>query len=415
MSKLLSSKFDLEPPSIFGGEPSQVVCDFAKIDRSSVTPNTIRVLLAHYDRCISPLYLVIFSSFLTETETPLKHLTEFERFKVLIASGIAAAHKSYHDPNWRTIAKVCREWAGDLAVSIIAARDAEAVVALLLLLIYELADPDKCVIWELLGFATRICLELGWHRILQSNDEDLSLQDDEQGFSDYHKRQLMSVLHSIERYVRFGCKARSLCILIRDRRLRVIFHRPSMLSGCQPPSDYQDNMVFETYMEASSIVSGIEFFEGSNGCPESGRISALISTLETLPSENELVQETWLLFLPLCLEHIECGLCSKTSDQAPNTTMTNLQLKVLSCAVQLANSVHPSVSSPEVFMPPLVASTQAFMSGCVIVAGLTNRWPGTETSIGALLKCSETLSFFAPLWIGGSDYHEVWRKIVSVV
>jgi hypothetical protein len=211
VSKLLGSKFELEPPSIFaGGEDSQGICDFARIDRSIVTPNTIRVLLAHYDRCISPLYPVVFSSFLTETETPLKHLIEFERFKVLIASGIAAAHKSYHDPSWRTIAKVCREWAGDLAVSVVAARDAEAVIALLLLLIYELADPDKCVIWELLSFVTRICLELGWHRILQNIDEDLLAQDDEQGFTDYHKRQIMSVLHSIERYIHFCHKSLAL-------------------------------------------------------------------------------------------------------------------------------------------------------------------------------------------------------------
>jgi hypothetical protein len=168
-------------------------------------------------------------------------------------------------------------------------------------------------------------------------------------------------------------------------------------------------------METSSTISGTELFQGISGCPKAGRIESLINTLEALPSENKLVQETWLLFLPMCLEHFECELCSRTSDQESDTAMTNLQIKVLSSAVQLAKGVHPSVRSTEVFMPPLMASTQAFMSGCVIVAGLTNRWLGTETSIGALLKCSETLSFFAPLWKGGRDYHEVWRKLVSVV
>jgi hypothetical protein len=188
-----------------------------------------------------------------------------------------------------------------------------------------------------------------------------------------------------------------------------------MLSGCQPPNDYRDNIIFETYMQVSSTISGIECFQGVSGCPNSGRISLLISNLDTLASDNKLVQETWLLFLPLCLEHIECELCSSTTDKTTNTAMTDLQIKVLSSAVQLANGVHPSVSSAEIFMPPLMASTEAFMSGCVIVAGLTSRWPGTETSISALLKCSETMSFFAPLWKGGRDYHEIWSKIVSVV
>ena len=38
-------------------------------------------------------------------------------------------------------------------------------IFLLLLIIYELADPERGLIWELLSFATRSCLELGWHRM----------------------------------------------------------------------------------------------------------------------------------------------------------------------------------------------------------------------------------------------------------
>lgn len=209
VSSLVFLNIDLEPPTILSWtDDTHDVVDLSKIDRSIISPNVLRVLLAHYDRYIAPAYPVISSTFTTDAETALKRLQDPAKFKVLIASGIAASHKSYHDPSWKVIAKVCRHWADELAASIIELRDAEAVEALILLLIYELADPDRSIVMELLDFATRICLELGWHRIekIDESDDISQLQDEKlpEQLSDSDKRRLMSVLRSTDRYVPSG-------------------------------------------------------------------------------------------------------------------------------------------------------------------------------------------------------------------
>lgn len=201
VSSLVSMNVALDPPGIFSGtydyhEP----LDLSKVDRSVISPKVVRVLLAHYDRCIAPTYPVISSTFTPDMETSLKRLQDPAKFKVLIASGIAAAHKSYHDPGWKIIAKLCRHWADELVSSVIELRNAEAVEALALLLVYELADPERCIVFELLDFVTRLCLELGWHRIEKTDaSEDIS-EDATDDINDGDKRRLMSTLHSIDRY-----------------------------------------------------------------------------------------------------------------------------------------------------------------------------------------------------------------------
>lgn len=49
------------------------------------------------------------------------------------------------------------------------------------------------------------------------------------------------------------------------------------------------------------------------------------------------------------------------------------------------------------------------------MTGIKESWNGAEKVTGSLLKCSEILSISAPLWRGGRDYYEVWRKIVTVI
>lgn len=205
VSSLVSLGIGLDPPAMLSGTDSiHDLIDLAKVDRSMVSPNIIRVLLAHYDRCIAPAYPVLSSTFTADAETALKRLQDPAKFKVLIASGIAAAHKAYHEPSWRVIAKICRHWAGELVGTIIELRDADAVEALILLLVYELADPESCIVFELLDFATRICLELGWHRIEKIDESNNSSQEQADDLpdelNDCDKRRLMSVLRSTDRY-----------------------------------------------------------------------------------------------------------------------------------------------------------------------------------------------------------------------
>jgi len=95
------------------------------------------------------------------------------------------------------IAKVCRSWVGELAISIIEIHNASSVEALILLLIYELSDPDRGI-WDLLNFVTRISLELGYHRIEGISKgivSDVDLLVDSQELRDSKKLQLMDSLY----------------------------------------------------------------------------------------------------------------------------------------------------------------------------------------------------------------------------
>lgn len=202
MTGLIAGGCVLEPPSLLSGPRSTATYDYGKIDKSIIAPQLIRECLAHFDRIVRPLYPFTFPSFDTASElSSLKHLTDLKRFRVLIATAIAASHKSYYNPSWRIVSTTCREWAEELAVTIIAGRDGHAVTALLLLMVYEFADPEKAIIWDLLAFATRLCLELGWHRLSDtaSNDLDIDGAAAEDGFTEVQKRQLMSILRSLQR------------------------------------------------------------------------------------------------------------------------------------------------------------------------------------------------------------------------
>ncbi|POS75668.1 fungal specific transcription factor domain-containing protein [Diaporthe helianthi] len=136
----------------------------SRLDRGSLSPSTIRLLLAHYVRYVEPA-LPASITLPEESEASLKQMAEIDRCCVLLACAIAATHKSYYMPSWKVVATTCREWGGELAAQIVAGPNDHNVVILLLLIIYELADPERGLIWELLSFATRTCLELGWHRM----------------------------------------------------------------------------------------------------------------------------------------------------------------------------------------------------------------------------------------------------------
>lgn len=54
------------------------------------------------------------------------------------------------------------EWSNDL-VPIASTRNKDSLVSVLLLCIYEMTDPSRGLIWELLDLAAMITLKLGWH------------------------------------------------------------------------------------------------------------------------------------------------------------------------------------------------------------------------------------------------------------
>ncbi|KAK7707622.1 hypothetical protein SLS64_007141 [Diaporthe eres] len=167
--KLLDQGVKIESPFLVPGiinpeEEGINVLAASRLDRASVSPSTVRLLLAHYVRCIEPA-LPASVTLPDENEASLKQMGEADRCCVLLACAIAATHKSYYAPAWKIVATTCREWGGELAAQFVTGPNDHTVVVLLLLVIYELADPERGLIWELLSFATRSCLELGWHRM----------------------------------------------------------------------------------------------------------------------------------------------------------------------------------------------------------------------------------------------------------
>ncbi len=192
--------------SVSSGVPNPMI-ELSRLDRSILTSDATESLLSHYNRSIHPLFPILDSPLKVGLQSSISRLPHLERFHILMACGIAATHKSFHDPDWRVLAQVCRNWAAEHVKSIVAERDGKAFVALLLLLVYELACPDRGVFPELLDFAIRICLQMGWHKFDEGPDRDMALlgKDGKEKlgqpeFSDKRILQLMSVLHSIERY-----------------------------------------------------------------------------------------------------------------------------------------------------------------------------------------------------------------------
>lgn len=133
-------------------------------DRSQLTPSIVRFLLGRYDRCIKPQYDVVVPGPFNHDGASLKKLPDTPRFKIIMACAIAAAREAYKAPSWKPLAQICRDWANELITPIISSGQNDTLAAIVLLLIYELADPSRGIIWELLDLAARTCLQLGWHQ-----------------------------------------------------------------------------------------------------------------------------------------------------------------------------------------------------------------------------------------------------------
>lgn len=204
--KLLSDGIDLGSPSV-PDRPQQrnMLQNVAlRADKSSLTPQIIGSLLAHYTRCIEPVYPVLLD-FPQDIASNMKQFSDADRCRVLLACSIAAAHRSYHVTAWKALAKTTREWAGELALSLIDRHDDQTMVVLLMLSVYELVDPDSGLFWELLTCAGRMYVELGWQLMDCATGAQVvcaspSGSADTEVLSSETKRRLLSVLVNIERY-----------------------------------------------------------------------------------------------------------------------------------------------------------------------------------------------------------------------
>jgi hypothetical protein len=162
----------------------------------------MRFLLSRFDSCFKPRYGILVPEFLSVDGTDFKKLQDTQQFKVLMACAIAAAREAYKTPNWKPLAHICRDWAGELIAPMILTPKEDTLQAILLLLLYELAEPSRGATWGLLDLAIRTCLQLGLLRAPQTVDHGIPSPNSRSfGESNMHSPneiRLVSVLRDIE-------------------------------------------------------------------------------------------------------------------------------------------------------------------------------------------------------------------------
>ncbi|KAL4951089.1 hypothetical protein BDW69DRAFT_196750 [Aspergillus filifer] len=371
-------------------------------DKSQLAPSTVRFLLRRYDRRIRSQYDVPVPELTDNDGAKFKKLPDSQKFKLLMACAIAAAHEAYKSPDWRPVAQVCRNWAIELVTPIISAGDGDTLAAILLLLIYELADPCRGILWELLDLAARTCLQLGWHQVPYGSfpghlTTSVSGDIDQTRNCGSDKVQLMSVLKDIE------------------GSLRTIFNRPNMLSNFKLPSTSKMESLLDLYSQISSQIYGAGGVYDNLSCPFVGEILSLMDVLESLKGPLPVIREMWLLYLPICAKHKQCLHCFQEPDDPNAKGMTELRRKVIDAASDLIASVHREVSSIDNFTPPVIASSRAFIAGCSITTGILKRWTSPKVHVRDLINCAEILTTFAPHWCGGHTYLKVWKTIIGLL
>ncbi|KAK6376132.1 hypothetical protein LTS17_007383 [Exophiala oligosperma] len=399
-SLIALATFEVLPPFEASNEATVKVDDDLqlqdnwKLDRSALTPRVMRFLLSQYDRCIRPQYDVPIPEVSNQDSTSLKKLPENQKFKILIACAIAAARESYKHPHWKAMAQLCRDWASESLNSVISSCDADSLTAILLLLVFELAEPSRGAVWELLDLAIRTCLQLGWHRTNGTLESVSTIHDT---FDNSDKPRLMAVLKAVE------------------GSLRLTFDRPNMLREARFSYPTDNDNIMQIFTNLSQEIYGNGQLLEAQACPFVGQSATLMDLLDSMITTDVVINETWLLFLPVCVRHKQCVFCFQEADDPNSRGMLALRHKVMASACKLLLDVHQKTAAEYNFIPPIVASSRAFTSGCVLATSIVKKWTSAEHHVRDLLRCSEVLTFFAPHWKGGYSYLEMWRTITNLL
>lgn len=150
-------------------------------------------------------------------------------------------------------------------------------------------------------------------------------------------------------------------------------------------------------------------------CPLNGENAKLMSALEACHGQHPIINETWLLYLPVCSQHKQCLDCFQEADEPHVMGMRTLRHRVVTAASKLIADVHLIVASQDGFIPPIIASSRAFVAGCAITTSISKQWTNVQDHVTDLTQCTEVLTTFAPHWKGGFNYLKVWRVIVSLL
>jgi hypothetical protein len=95
--------------------------------------------------------------------------------------------------------------------------------------------------------------------------------------------------------------------------------------------------------------------------------------------------------------------------------MRSLRKRIIRAASELILSVHRATTARDDFIPPIIASSRAFIGGCTIATSISKRWTSASHHFTDLLRCTEVLTLFCPHWKGGHNYLQVWRTITELL
>jgi hypothetical protein len=204
---------DLEIPS----ELEATLPNPPPLERSALSPFILRSLLGRYNRYVHSQYPILEPDTLSNDGANFKKLANNQKVRILMACAIAAAREACRAPIWKAYAQVCRDWASELISPTISTEDKDSLSIILLLVVYELADPTRGLIWELLDLATRTCLQLGWLHAPQFTDQSSSILNEgsQKQFKapSFDQQRLVFVLRDIHGYVgRFPILPQTLCL-----------------------------------------------------------------------------------------------------------------------------------------------------------------------------------------------------------
>lgn len=197
--------------------------------------------------------------------------------------------------------------------------------------------------------------------------------------------------------------------------LQTIFGRPSLLGGLELMIGSEVDHILKINSELSHHLYGDGHSYQADKCPFDGAGALLLDRMEIHGAENPLMKETWLLLIPICVNHKQCIHCFQEADDSKSNGMRSLRGKIIDEASSLISNVHAVVRLGDGFIAPIVASTRVFIAGCAIVISIFKKWASAVSHIKDLAVCSEVLSMFAAHWGGGQSYLHVWRTVLDLL
>lgn len=378
----------------------------SKLDRSSVELTTIRNLIEnHYMVKIHPLYPVVDLNDIKIDVIRLGGVPSRRRFVILMSAAISAACLSRQHPIMYNNALILRHWADELAVAVLAGPGAPRLQEFLLLILYELIDPTRRLIWNLLGLACRMCVKLGWHRNAGAITPKEPGENQVQLVEQERRTVLFIILYGLERQaIDF---ARLFILLNNSRRVCQALGRPTILPDISidltllPPLPELSN--FHILFVQSQLKRKIYEASGSS-CPFSSEIVELINRLDSTPR----CDVSWLLLYPI--QQHTCDICSTHKRWEPEIERAAIS------KIDDAYEWHRARRTVSVWLE----ATEVFIAGAILVDLMIRRRFLSYVDVQApiiksVTRCISLLTSFAESWPAGGVLSHLFEKLSEVV